>query len=383
MALSRPSLPISTIMDALEDNGIVFESFGGDRVTSYDVEIRNNEDGKIAYSASESNIASNVIHIQAGILNNGFTYQISVRTRNSAGDYSNWSDPGIIMCYKTPVCTINNIEIVGNDFVVPDQNFIFIGSYKQNEDVQIQKYQYFLYDSEKVLIQEFSSVIFEFITSDDNLTQRVEGFDPDTVYHIEIRCTDINGLTVSSGLIRFIAQYEVPRIRQELKLENEKETASVKISTDMIQIIFKLEDGAPATYINEQELQLFAEEVVNGVAKRTKEYTAYVDEYLNIPMNFTLKIYCRGIQTTDIGTDKFFLSLTSEDGLTKIQMKECEGRIHVYKTTTLKLGGSVIRSHYISNVIEGYTPEKSYVVIQINHSNGRIDVFAQVTEMVA
>lgn len=365
-------------MDALYDNAIVFEVFGGDRVIGYDAEIYNNETYELAYTASQSNIASNEVNIQANALKNGIVYRIRIHTFNKEGDYSDWSDTGLINCYTTPVCTIDNISIVGDKRVVPDQNFVFVGSYQQAEQVAMQKFQYFVYDSNKTIIQEFSPVIADRVESYNKLEQRVEGFENGKTYFIELRCTDANGLEVSSGLISFVAEYEVPRIRQIVDLENEKETASVKVSSTMIQIIFKLKDGAVPVYINEQELQLYA-----GSGENRTPIVAYVDEYLNVPTNFTLKIYGRNIPRKEINEEEYFLTLVSTDGLTKICMKEYDNRIHVYKITTPKPSGADIVGHYVSDVIADYVPNESSVVIQINHVNGRIDVFAQVIGTVA
>lgn len=371
MALTRPSLPENTIMDSEYDKIITFEAFGGTQFTGYDVEIYDNDSNILFFSMSKSNTSSNKINIEANTLKNGVTYRIRVRTFDGNGDYSDWSDYGLIVCYTTPVCTIDNIEIVGENRVVANQNYIFVGSYQQNEGIEIQKYQYILYDNDQNVVQEFSEVSSLFIDDYKNLSQRVDGFAPSTQYYIELKCTDKNGLEVSSGLIHFNVEYEAPRIKQIVTLENESETASVKISSDMIQIIFKMDgENEVPIYINEQELDL------RGTG-------AYVDKYVNIPMNFTLKIYCRAIPSVDIGDKDYFLTITSSNGLAKIEMKESGNRIHVYKTVTPKPSGADLVSHYVSNEIENYVPEQSYIVIQINHFNRRIDVFAEVTEMVA
>ena len=123
-------------------------------------------------------------------------------------------------------------------------------------------------------------------------------------------------------------------------------------------------------YINEQEIDLRSNRI-------------YLDEQMNLVGNFTLKFYGRGIPTKEIGEEDYFLTLKSIDGDTYIKMKESENRIHVYKEVKPKPYGSVVVSHYASPIIENYVPGESYLVIQINHVNRRIDVFAQVTEQVA
>lgn len=363
VALVRPSLPSMTIMDAGYDTLITFDVYGGDQYTGYYIEIYNNETNILHYSASKTTY-SNQYNIEANVLANGVDYRFRVRTL-LGDDYSEYSDFMLLKCYTKPVCTIDNLNIVDNKRTVSAQNYIFEGSYFQAENVAIKSYQYLLYDQDKNLIQEFDKVF----TSESELNQKVEGFTPSTEYYIELLCVDQYDLEVTSGLVNFIVEYEAPRITQVVDLENDKETASVKISSSMIQILFKSENETPV-YINEQEIDL-------------RENKIYLDERINLVGNFTLKMYCRAIPSVDIGAEDYFLTLTSVDERTTIKLKESEGRIHVYKIQKPRPSGADVVGHYASQVIENYIPNESYVVIQINHINRRFDIYAQVTEMVA
>ena len=348
------------ILDALYDKEIFFNVFGGNQFTGYEVEIYNNETNVLHYSSSKTTYATK-FNIEANTLSNGIEYRMRVRTTDST-EYSEYSDFMLIKCYTTPVCSINNLVDDNGVSVVNNQNYIFEGSFHQAESVSLKSYYYKLYDSNKNLIQEFNLVY----STEETTTQTVEGFLPDTVYYIELICVDQNDLIVSSGLIEFLVQYEAPRIRQVVDLKNDKDSASVKISSNMIQIIFKSHNEP--VYINEQELDL-----------RDGNYI-YLDEQLNLTGNFTLKIYARALPSVNIGEEKYFLSIDSIDGNTKIRVKESEGRIHVYKILSPKPNGADIVSHYMSDVIENYIPQKSYLVIQINYVNRRIDIQAQVIE---
>lgn len=364
MALVRPSLPSMTVMDAGYDQIITFDVFGGDQYNGFDVEIYNNETNVLHFSASKTTY-SNTYNIEAGVLANGVDYRFRVRTKIGDSSYSEYSDFMLLKCYTKPVCTINNLQIVDNKRVINNQNYTFEGTYFQAEGVGLSNYQYVLYNQNKEVIQEFNKVYTD-ITS---VNQKVEGFSPVSEYYIELICTDQYEQVVSSGLVHFYVEYEAPRIKQVVNLENEKETASVKISSNMIQIIFKSDSDTPK-YINEQEIDLTNNRI-------------YLDEQMNLVGNFTLKFYGRGIPTKEIGEEDYFLTLRSIDGDTYIKMKESGSRIHVYKEVKPKPSGAVVVSHYASPIIENYIPGESYLVIQINHVNRRIDVFAQVTEQVA
>jgi len=366
MALVRPSFSFeSLVFDAQKDNEITFNVFGGDQYTGYEVEIFNNETNELFFSASKTTYSKKFL-LEANTLSNGIEYRIRVRTciiTETSEEYSGYSDQVIIKCYSTPTCSIDNLTNEAGNRVITNQNYSFEGSFFQSEGIALSSYQFILYGADKEPIQEFNKVF----TSASKFTQAVEGFSPQADYFIELICVDENNFEVSTGLISFRVDYVAPRIKQIVELVNEKETASVKITSNMIQIIFKLNHEDPV-FINEQEIYL----------KHGR--MAYLDEQLNLAGNFTLKLYCRQIPRVDIGINEYFFEMKSIDESVRICMKECEGRIHVYKILTPKPNGADVISHYVSPVIEGYEPEKSYVVIQINHVNRRIDVYAQVIE---
>lgn len=366
MSLVRPSLPTTIVLDALYDKEVVFGVYGGDQYTGYEVQIYNNETNVLFFSTSKTTY-SNKYNIEANALANGTEYRFRIRTTlitEATEDYSEWSDYMIIKCYTTPTCSIDNLVGADGERIIGNQNYVFEGTYYQAENVPMKSYQFILYDKNKNELQEFASVY----STGNSVSQKVEGFSPQADYFIELICIDQYDLQISSGLIGFSVQYEAPRIRQTVELENEKETASVKISSNMIQIIFKTDEEP--VFINEQELDL-------------TNNRAYLDEQMDLAGNFTMKLYVRNLPHVDIGEKEYFMTLTSIDESVKIYMKESGNRIHVYKVLTPKPNGSDIISHYMSPVIENYIPEQSAVVIQINHVNRRIDVYAQVIEVIA
>lgn len=365
MALIRPSLSDMVILDALYDKEIQFNVFGGDQFNGYEIEIYNNETNVLHYYVSKSTYSTK-FNIEANVLANGNVYRLRVRTfysSSSQTDYSEYSDFMLVKCYTTPVCSIDNLLNENGERVIGNQNHIFEGSFYQAENIPLKSYQYILYDEDKKILQTFNIVY----STGKKTQQSIEGFSSRTTYYIELICTDQNNLTVSTGLIDFYVLYEAPRIRQVVHLENDKDNAAVNVSCNMIQIIFKI-DPKPPIYINDQELDL------------RNNTIAYLDEQLNLTGNFTLKIYAKNIPSVDIGEESYFCTLKSIDNSVQIHLKESEGYIHAYKILTPKPNGADIISHYMSAKIENYEPEKSYLVIQINHVNRRIDIYAQVIE---
>ena len=232
MALVRPSLPTTTVLDAGYDKEITFGIYVGNQYTVYEVQIYNKETNVLHFSATKTTY-SNKFNIEANTLANGVEYRFRVRTSlitDESEEYSEWSDFMLLKCYTAPTCSIDNIVGSDGERVISAQNYIFEGTYYQAESVPMKSYQFILYDANQNIAQEFNVVY----TTETAVSQKVEGFSPQADYYIELICIDQYDLKVSTGLIAFSVQYEAPRIRQTVELENEKDTASVKISSNMI-----------------------------------------------------------------------------------------------------------------------------------------------------
>ena len=366
MALTRPSLPEKIIMDVNDNAEISFTCYENDNWSGYNVKITST--GVLPQIITRKT-KTNVVKISKGIIEsdngnsfvfeNGITYQIYIQTFND-DDVSEYSDYCMIVCYKKPTCEITNLLYKDGKYTIPAQNYLFEGKYTQDQGIEIKNFQYVLYDDNKNVLEIYEKKY------DNSCSQKIEGLSPQTNYYLELKCVDQNDLLVSSGLILVYVDYEQPRITQHVYLENEKDTASVKISSPMIQILFKV-DNEPPVYIGDKEIDATNNRV-------------YLDERIDIIGNFTLKLYGRKIPTASIGEELYFLTLTSYDGGTVIQLKECEGRIHAYKTIIPYPSGEPIVSHYVSPIIDGYIQKNSYIVIQLNHVNNRIELYARVMD---
>lgn len=369
MALLRPSLADSICIDVSHDNIITFSVHGGDQFVGYSVQIVDSSNRQV-YSATKTTY-SNSFNLQAGTngINNGNEYKIRFQTIGIDGSTSGYSDYMIMYCYSTPVCVIPTtnlpIDVDLNDRVVNAQNYTFEAEYSQAESVPIKSYQFFIYTADKELLHEYS-VVF---TSSAKFTQTVEGFSANTEYYIEVRVTDFYDRTVSSGLIHFTVFYEKPRIQQHLDLFNNKEQAAVECYSSLIQIIFK-SDNEEVQYIDGQELDL-------------RNNRIHLDEQIDLAGNFTMKLYLRDIPRKENGDDEYFFTMNSIDGKIRIKLKEYGNRIHAYKIFYPQNGINEIVSHYVSDIIPDYIPEESYVLIQINHTDNRLDIRAIVTERIA
>lgn len=368
MALLTPSLPELVTMDASKDTTIIFKTASSHH-TGYRLVIYKKSTGE---TIKEQDITSseNKITIQAGTLQNGTDYLLTIRIiRGNNIEVSDWSEYCTLVCYSTPICSIDNIESIDGENVVQDQNYLFEGTYSQYESIKLQSYHFVLYNKNNEVLQVFEKHYPRNASTQVICTQKVEGLETETKYYIELVCVDKYEKETKSTRYEFVARYDKPRFTQFVEIENEESTASVKMEASMIQILFVTDKEA--VFINSSEIDLRDNRAYNKI---------YGDgsTRLNITGDFTLKIYCRNIPHTVSGEEKYFLTLTSGDGKTKIKMKEMDNRIHVYKVMTFENSNFPLSSHYASDVISGYVQNSSSLVIQINQTGGRLDVYAQV-----
>lgn len=368
MALLTPSLPERLIMDASQDSVVSFKTSGYMRHTGCKVRILDINTGESVYTNSDYSNSTNKFTIPASSVANGKEYILIVQlVKGEDKEVSNWSEDCLLCCYSAPVCTIDNIGSADGESIVQNQNYTFEGTYYQADGVKIQSYYYVLYDNNNKVLQVYDKYYLRNASSSEICVQKIEGLEANKVYYIELICIDNYSKENVSERYRFTVRYDMPRFTQFVEISNEEETASVKMEASMIQILFDT-DKDPV-FINKQELDLRDNRAYNRIYSNGTTR-------LNISGDFTLKLYCREVPRTEPGIESYFLTLTSDDKSTKIQMKEMDGRIHVYKTITFQNSDFPMKSHYMSDEISGYKVGDK-IIIQINHTNGRLDVYAQ------
>lgn len=212
------------------NDGLLFEFIGkgGDQVYKNELEIYNAETNLLVYQKIVTSF--NFKHIvPLGTLTNGGRYKAKIRTYNTTGDMSNWSDFINFKCSTTPTIALNPV----NNGIVNNQTYIFTGTYFQAEGEDIQSYKFFLYDRYQVQIamsgEMYSTVVQHEFT----------GFDNDENYYIEIKAKSSGGVEVTTGLISIYAKYIQPRMNSVLDLTNNSDKATVSIEANIIQVIFE------------------------------------------------------------------------------------------------------------------------------------------------
>lgn len=371
MALKKPETQPLCI-DASKENRIQFNVFGGDQYTGFYFRVYSKTNQTQVVYWEKIYTISNYYTIPYDALNNGNSYYYTIQTfrpdpmNSQSEELSVMSDMLVTLdCYSEPTCSITGLtysdELMSE--VINSQNYSFDGVYSQGESIKIEKHQWFVYDANKNLLMTYPMVY----SDSPRFSQMVEGFGAKEKYTIKLVCYDTFGRQCSSEHT-FIADYIKPRVQQELVLENDGQSAAVKASISLIQIIFKSQNKE-VVYQNDAMVDLTNNKI-------------WVDEQIDLEQNYTIKLYAKNIPRVNKASSDYFFTITSRDGRVTIGMKEYDDRIHVYKLVKYN-GSDTLISHYASEVMSGYKSNSSYVVIQINHVYGRIDVNAIVSGVIA
>ena len=274
MALTQPILNSIAAFDATHAHIFSFISIGGDQVTGSQLTIYDNETGTKIYQGNHTSFKFE-FPLSANILTNGKYYNATISTINNAGQFSEPSNPVAFYCYTEPVLSITNIPIGST---IEQSNYMFQGSYFQNEGELLNGYQYTLYNNNKEKISQ-SAILY------DGLYQYTfSGMANDTSYYVEISGVTVNNTPVSSGLILFTIRYIQPASFAICDLVNNCQNGYIQISSNIISIDGKSEPDPPK-YIDNKEVDL----TDNG------SWVQW-DEGFDIQNDFTMRIWGRSFK---------------------------------------------------------------------------------------
>ena len=339
MSLTKPILRSIPPFPATSAKAFNFDVFGGAQVIYNQLEIQKNSDNTQIYLSKVQSFQY-VHNVSAGTLTNGIEYKARVRTYDvnnvTPSDWSNWV---VFWALAVPTVAITNIP----DNIVNNQTFTFEGSYTHSGDT-LESYRFLLYDSNQTLLQTFNE---QFGTP---ISQEVAGLENDQTHHIELITLSAKGMSGTSGKIQFLAQYIQPRLSSILTLENMPDQAAIKITANVIQIIFESTEGA-YSFEDDDWVNLSS-----GVITASAPF--------RVERDFTLKLWCKSLPI-----NYSFLVLTGEQGT--ISLKYYDDRIWLFKTA-----GTTTYTIFSDELTDLLSTD--VVGIAIRHSNNRCDLLVEI-----
>lgn len=347
MALQRPIItsPIAPF-DATQIHIFKFYASSGDQIVSNEIEIYNIATGVLAYTGKISTFQ--LQHNISAVLTNGIQYKIRVRTYNVANTCSEWSDYALFWCLKNATLTVLGI----NSGTINNHTYTFDGTYAQDNNEDLQSYQFILYDYGDNIIS-YSPKLF-----DGLLRYEFTGFQNNTSYKIEFKTISAHGLENTTGLIPFTANFIQPKILSVLNLTNLPNLGSIKVDAEIIQVCGQLKDGEEV-YIDNEYIDL------------TSAVISYQRGF-SIADDFTMKLFAK-FANPSLENDDLLAYFKSTEGY--IEIKYQYGRIHVYRYC----GGIV--GHWANNAVLTLTANDT-LCIQVLQMNGLMDVKAEIVAMV-
>ena len=341
MALLTPTVPALTPFDPTSDYILIFiVGVGSTQVVANNLVIQVNSTGAEIYNQEISNFSYNHI-IPASTLTENIAYKMKVRIKDSAGNYSSFSDWILFTPHSPAVVSITNIT---EGSTVNSQAITVTGSYTQLNDT-IKSYRFILYDENEVLIYSYPEVI------STTILQLVEGLENNTSYHIQLLTVSQSGVSSNTDKIGFTTSYITPVLESQLTLTNLPATGEVQVDILAVQVYV---EALNHTFADSDWIDVTA----------TGAYV-YADKRLDlISSDFTMRLHFKNIPS-----DTVFCTITGVNG--NMTIKYYGNRFHVFKTA------NGLISHFVNDTDITFTGTDQ-ICVQISQSNNLIDVDAEI-----
>lgn len=315
-------------------------SSSGDQVYGSELVVQVNSTSTTVYDTTLTTFS--LYHtVAGGTLTNNITYKAKIRTKNSEGTYTSYSDWVLFKPLITPIISITNVTEGGT---VNNQTYTFLGSFSQTGS-SLRSYQFNLYDANEVLLESYDTVYSTIIS------QEVTGLINGESYRIELQTLSQAGISSTTGLIQFTASFISPTLNGGLELVNNSSDGTVSLTITAIQFFGT---GSGYTFSNNDWVNLTA----SGSYVRFEEMLDQIDE------NFTLRVFAKGIPTSTT-----FVRLYSNDG--DIQLQYYNSRFHVFKTAYS------VTSHFISTTDITFISTDE-ICIEVKSINNLINITAAI-----
>ena len=300
-------------IDGNEVNSIRWKISGGVTV-AFNIEIIDNADNSPVYALGRTNSYSTSFSLPPGTLYNGKEYKLRIQTW-SESNQNIYSDYEIFQTSSRPVISLDPIGQLNS------QANNFIAHYYQAENVSMRSHVFYLYNSDKGLINQSD------IKTDSVIEYLFSNLQSEQNYYIEVQATSSKGLVGTTGKVNFSVLYTQPQMNVTLEAEN-VENAGIRLKWKTIQIIGE-SDCEELTFIDNEKLDL-----TNGCI-------VTFDEGFSLEKNGTMKFW---IENPLYNINLF--EMRGSNGTISMQYWE-DNKFHVFKTI------NNIVSHYASSPVIG------------------------------
>lgn len=333
-----PNIYNITAFDASFDKTIEF-AYRGNQAFSNTLTIRNNYTNSIVYRQETSTMQLKHT-IPSGTLQNGILYNATISVKDRENISSGESTPILFYCFTTPTFNFENIVDEQN---IQNSSYQVSLMYRQIQNEELQFFQIGLYNDNKNQIWS-SGVKYD----TTNMSIMLTDLEDNSSYYIRATGATINGMELDTGYLHIVIDYITPSVYAIITLENQKETGSVLVRSNIVSLEGRYEGETDnPTYIENEFIDL-----INPNNK------VIFDEGFTVPKNFTLNI--KGYNFADFST---ILQLSNGDKTINLYKKRgtYESENNVEKNYfELRVPGGL--SYYIihSNYID--VPDKSDIL---------------------
>lgn len=253
--MSQPTLYPVPAFDKVDGHIFTF-SYQGAQAYSNKLTIRNNDTNEIVYEKVQSTfqLKHDLSPEDAEPLVYGTCYNATVQVFDSAGTGTSESAAVLFYVFSNPVWRFNSVT---DGMRVEASSLDGSVTYIQSESEPLNSHQFYLYDAAKVLVAS-SSTRYTQPDEQNVIPYSYTGLGDNTTYFVRAVGKTLNGMSVDTGYIAIDVQYITPSAFYLLELENQPETASIRIESNII-IIEGHADPSPPIFIDGEMIDLSAD----------------------------------------------------------------------------------------------------------------------------
>ena len=279
--MPKPVLYAIQAFDATNDHTFTF-SFSGGQIIKTEARIYNNETGALAYSGTCETAKAQFVLKGGSIKNGNVPYNIEVRVYINGGDTSEYSDKVQFHCITYPTFALKGLS-AANQNTIKDSNYEVELTYASasGEDEQLDSYQYFLYNNQRVMVD--SSAVFYVVGKTFTLSYLSD----DTNYYVRATGSTKNGMALDTGFVPIYADYEMSSTFLVVDPVNRYRYGDILLKSNIISIEGK-SDPDTAQYMTLRENVSGKDRV--GVDLTADGSYVLFDENYTIPESFDMEL---------------------------------------------------------------------------------------------